>query len=207
MSIVHSSLRSASDGDRRYDHDRRPTRRGDLGGRPAQRQGHRQRRVERRVPRPAGELGRPNRVARGQDQSGGAHRRGPCVVLRDGPVRRPRPRRDAAGAAECDRRGHLRQARGWLARRVECADRGRAGSRGSTPPVSARPPRVPATAARCRSRSRATSPCRSRQRSRRRRQPGAARVRIRAGLSTVIWRMAASGTPASRSRGRKRSDR
>ena len=36
---------------------------------------------------------------------------------------------------------------------------------------------------------------------------GSARVRIRAGLSTVIWRMAASGMPASRSRGRNRSIR
>ena len=71
-----------------------------------------------------------------------------AVVLRHGPVRRARSRRDAAGAPGRVGGGHIRQARCRLAGRLECADGPGRRARACRARISWRPPKRRGMAAR-----------------------------------------------------------
>ncbi len=84
---------------RRYDHDRHPTAEAAWEGDLTSGRGTVSAIVERHVPRPARQLGRADRGARGQDEPRGAPGRRSRGLLRDGPLGCAGPGRDAAGAA------------------------------------------------------------------------------------------------------------
>ena len=104
-----------------------PTSRCDLERRPAERPRDRDRGDDRRLPRPADDVGVADRRAGGRDEPGGAAGRGPRLVLLDGLLERPGQGRHAADELD----GQRRRSRPTSSRRAGRSSRPRSSSAAS----------------------------------------------------------------------------